>query len=102
MALPNEPAPRMRHEHAGHRDMAPAEMAGADTEIVLLAVALREQVLSQQPDLPQTVAPEVDAEAMRGRHFDHRTTAGAAGQTIEPERRHFVGERVRHRPRADS
>ena len=43
----------MRHEYAWHRDMAPAEMAGADTEIVLLAIALREQVLAQQADLPQ-------------------------------------------------
>ena len=52
----------MRHEQAGHGHMTPTEVAGANAKIVLLAVALGEQILTKQSDFLHAVAPEIDAE----------------------------------------
>ena len=44
-------------------DVAPAVVAGAETEIVFLAIALGEDVLTEGSDLVEAVAAEVEAEA---------------------------------------
>ena len=86
----------MRHENAGHRDMAPAEMAGADTEIVLLAVALREQVLAQQPDLASgSRAGDRRRSHARSAHPPHRSALARRARRSSRTRRGFIGQRVR-------
>ena len=81
-------------EYPWRGDMAPAEMTGANAEIVLLAIALGEDILAEQPDLRQAVAAKVDAEAMCCRHLNDRAAIGPASQTIEPERCRCVRNRI--------
>ena len=70
--------------------MAPAEMAGAYAEIVLLAVALSEQVLAQQSDLAEAVAPEVHTEPVCGRHIHDAARIRPAREAIQADGAGFV------------
>ena len=65
--------------------MAPTKMAGADAEIVFLAIALGEEILTQQADFFEAVVPEIDAEAVRGWHLDHVGAVGTTSQTVEQQ-----------------
>src|SRR4051794_31597100 len=84
----------MGYEEARYRDMAPAEMAGTDAEIVLLAIALREQVLAQQPDVSETVAPDIHAEPVRGRHIHHEAGIRPAHEPVQADGRSFIRDGI--------
>ncbi len=89
----------MPHEGLRNADMAPAQRARTQAKLVLLAVALREQVLAQRPGLVQAVATQVPAEAMAGRHLDRAAAAiGGGGEGHQPpglgEVRHRIGVAV--------
>ena len=84
----------MGDEHAGRRHVPPAEVPGAQAEIVLLAVALREHVGAEPADRVEAVAPQVHAEADRDRDIDHRAGIGARGQRIQPDRCRQIGHRI--------
>ena len=87
-------AAEMGDEHAGHGDVAPAEMAGAQAEIVLLAVALGEQVLAEQAGGVEAVAADVHAEADRGRDVDRGPRVRRGGEAAEAGSGRAVGRRV--------
>ncbi len=60
----------MCDEHAGRGDVPPAEMPRAQAEIVLLAIALGEQVGAKQADGIEAGAPDIHAEAHADRDVD--------------------------------
>ena len=61
----------MRDEHARRGDVTPAEVAGAEAEIVLLAVALCEYVGAQQAHRIQAIPAHIHAEADADRDVHH-------------------------------
>ena len=63
-------AAEVADEQSGQRHVAPAQPAGAQAEIVLLAVSLGEHVGPEQSDGVQAVAPEVKTEADAHRNID--------------------------------
>ena len=76
----------MADEHVQRGHVPPAAVPGAQAEIVLLAIALREQVLAQRADLVEAVAPDIKAEA-DARPADLADLA-AIGLLRQPVQRH--------------
>ena len=83
----------MADEDARRRDAAPAEMAGAQAEVVFLAVALGEHIFPQQANRVEAVAPEIQAEADAGRQILDGSAVGLLRQGISGD----DGGEVRHR-----
>ena len=79
----------MRDEHPRCGHVAPAEMAGAQAKVVLLAIALGEQIGAEQPDRVQAGAANIQAEADAHRDVDRarRRSPVAPGHRGAPSRR---------------
>ena len=84
----------MRDEHSRHRDVAPAEMPRAQAEVVLLAVALGEDLGAEWADGVDAVAPQIQAEADADRDIDHAPLVGAAGDGVQPDGRGAIRHRI--------
>ena len=95
-------AAEVADEQSGQRDVAPAQPAGAQAEIVLLAVALGEHVGAEQADGVQAVAAEVEAEADADRNIDYGRAVRACGQPVQPVGRRLVRPSDWCRPDRDS
>ena len=77
-------AAEMGHEHAGGGHMPPAEVAGTQAKVVLLAIALGEQVLAQCPHGIEALAPDIHAEAHGGRDLDRDAPVHPRRQGRQP------------------
>ncbi len=88
-------AAAMAHEHARHGHMPPAEMGGTQAPIVLLAIALGKDVLTQQPGFHQAGALQQHAEPDARRDVHDLARVRRPAQLIQPAEavpvRHFTG-----------
>ena len=84
---PERRRPDMPDIDPGRRHVPPAQMPRAQAEIVLLAVALGERVLPQQPHFGQAVALEIEAEADPGRDLHHPRAVRRRRQPRQPPHR---------------
>src|ERR1700722_8060003 len=76
----------MRDKYTRHGHVTPPEVARTDAEIILLAVALGEQILTQQARIVQTVPLDVYAEPDRGRNVHHTSWIRNPRQGIQSDR----------------
>ena len=73
----------MRDEQARRGDMPPSQVAGAQAEVGLLAIALGEQVGPQWPDRIQAGAPDIHAEADAHRNVDRAPAVHPPRQGVD-------------------
>ena len=84
----------MGDEQPRHRDMAPAEMAGAQAKVVFLTVALGEDFGTEAAHGVDAVAAQIEAEAHADRDIDEILLVGAAGGGVQPDRGGEVGDGI--------
>ena len=84
----------MRNKYSRHGDMAPAKMPRSDAEVVLLTIALREDVLAQHSRDIQAVTLDVDAEPHRARNIHHPPGVCRMAERVQPRRLGQVGNCV--------
>src|ERR1700709_2278003 len=85
----------MGDKNPRRHDVPPAEMAGTEAEVVLLAIALCEEILAEPAGLFEAVAADIQEEADAGRDLDDRLAVRARRKAIDtvehaPVRRRLV------------
>ena len=74
----------MGDEDPGRRDVPPAKMPGAQAEIGLRAIALREAVLAHQAGGVDAVAPQIEANRVADGDVDGLRAVGPPRQRASP------------------
>jgi hypothetical protein len=70
------------HKDVSRQNVVPSQLAGFETEIILLTVSSAESIFVKQAHLAKTIAPDIHAESTSGRERAERLAIGDGKRPI--------------------